>query len=298
MRDKVLRNCVTKLMLLGIGAMIPAPVLATELHRFPIDSLAEVIIQDGVQFDQQVSSDGNGSLRVIATKPTVVPLFEVSDIELENSRLIYQARVRTEGVEGQVYLEMWCHFAGHGEFFSRGLEDALSGTRDWKTLETPFFLRKGENPDLVKLNLVVQGSGTTWIDDVRLLKGPLALTSSMGGGKEGSEVHPWFDAARYAWIPGTCLGLLGGLIGTLAGMLAWRGKAKRWILGLEGVTLIASIALLVMGVVALLSGQPYGVWYGLSLPGMIGTLLLGWILPMTARVYRTAEQRRLSAEDL
>jgi hypothetical protein len=31
----------------------------------------------------------------------------------------------------------------------------------------------GENPDNVKLNFVVNGTGTIWIDDIRLLKGPL-----------------------------------------------------------------------------------------------------------------------------
>ncbi|MGZ3536392.1 MAG: hypothetical protein ACXU9K_14330, partial [Thermodesulfobacteriota bacterium] len=129
--------------------------------------------QSGVQFDKEVSSDGNGSLKITATEPTVVRLFELGDIDVENARLIYQAKVRTEGVEGQVYLEMWCHFAGKGEYFSRGLQTPLTGTTNWTTEETPFFLKKGENPDNVKLNLVINGKGTAWIDDIRVLKGPL-----------------------------------------------------------------------------------------------------------------------------
>jgi hypothetical protein len=107
------------------------------------------------------------------TKPTVIRLFEVRDLNVEDARLIYQARVRTENVQGQVYLEMWCHFPGKGEFFSRGLQSPLTGTTDWTTEETPFFLNKGENPDYVKLNLVINGKGTAWIDDIKLLKGPL-----------------------------------------------------------------------------------------------------------------------------
>jgi hypothetical protein len=47
------------------------------------------------------------------------------------------------------------------------------GTNNWSTIETPFFLKKGEKPDNVKLNLVVNGKGTAWIDDIVLLKGPL-----------------------------------------------------------------------------------------------------------------------------
>ncbi|MBI5025668.1 MAG: hypothetical protein HZC12_02860 [Nitrospirae bacterium] len=145
----------------------------TELQHFPIDSMQGIITQSGVQIDKQVSSDGKGSLRITVTEPTVVRLFEVGDIDIEDARLIYQARVRTEGVEGQVYLEMWCHFPGKGEFFSRGLQTPLTGTTGWTTEETPFFLKKGENPDNVKLNLVINGKGTAWIDDIRLLKGPL-----------------------------------------------------------------------------------------------------------------------------
>jgi hypothetical protein len=144
-----------------------------ELKKFPIDSLEGIMTQSGVQFDKEVSSDGNGSLKIIATEPTVVRLFELGDIDIENARLIYQAKVRTEGVEGQVFLEMWCHFPGKGEFFSRGLQTPLTGTTNWATEETPFFLKKGENPDNVKLNLVINGKGTAWIDDIRVLKGPL-----------------------------------------------------------------------------------------------------------------------------
>ena len=144
-----------------------------EIRRFPIDNLEGIITRSDVQMDRQISSDGNGSLRIIATQPRLVRLFETGDIDIEDARLIYQAKVRTEDVEGQVYLEMWCHFAGRGEFFSRGLQTPLSGTTDWTTGETPFFFKKGENPDNIKLNLIIKGKGTVWIDDIQLLKGPL-----------------------------------------------------------------------------------------------------------------------------
>jgi hypothetical protein len=40
-------------------------------------------------------------------------------------------------------------------------------------MQTPFFLKKGEKPERVKLNLVITGKGTAWIDGIRLIKGPL-----------------------------------------------------------------------------------------------------------------------------
>lgn len=145
----------------------------TVLKEFPVDNLNEIITQSGVGIVKNVSSDGNGSLRIVAKEPTIVRLFEVDDIDIDDARLIYQARVRTKDVEGQVYLEMWCHFPGKGEFFSRGLDSPLTGTTNWVTLQIPFFLKKGEEPDYVKLNIVINGTGTVWIDDVRLLKAPL-----------------------------------------------------------------------------------------------------------------------------
>jgi len=144
-----------------------------ELKRFPVDSLDGIITQSGTELDKDTSSDGRGSLRVVATGPNVVRLFEITDVDVENARLLYRAKLRSKQLEGQAYIEMWCHFPGKGEFFSRGLQSPVTGTMNWITAETPFFLKEGEKPDLIKLNLVVDGKGTVWIDDIRLLKGPL-----------------------------------------------------------------------------------------------------------------------------
>jgi hypothetical protein len=145
----------------------------TELKHFPIDSIDELISTSGGVIDNAVSTDGRGSLRVDAAPGrTVVLLFEIHDLNIDNARLVYQAKVRTENVEGLVYLEMWCGFTGLGESFSRNLDTPLSGTSNWTTMMAPFFLKKGEKPQYVKLNLVVEGKGTAWIDDVRLFKAP------------------------------------------------------------------------------------------------------------------------------
>lgn len=144
-----------------------------ELKRFPIDSLDGIITRSGAELDKDVSSDGKGSLRITARGPATIRLFKVDDIDVENARLTYQAKVRTRNVEGQVYLEMQCHFPEKGEIFSRNSKSAVTGTANWMTMETSCSLEKGERPDLIKLNLVIDGKGTVWIDDIRLIKGPL-----------------------------------------------------------------------------------------------------------------------------
>jgi len=165
--------CLIVLALLAFIAGCNGQASTAELAAYPADDLSSVLTKSGVETDPSITTDGHGSLRLTAAEPTTFRLYETGDIDIENARLIFQARIRTEGVEGQVYLEMWCHFAGKGEFFSRALHAPLSGTVEWTSQETPFFLRKGENPDNVKLNLVVNGKGTAWIDDIRLVRGSL-----------------------------------------------------------------------------------------------------------------------------
>jgi hypothetical protein len=158
---------------LGIVACSRPNEAAIELKHYPLDNLENVVVPSVGVLDEEITSDGKGAFKVLTTKPTVLKLFEVNDIDIEDAQLIYQARLKTEGVEGTVYLEMWCIFAEEGEFFSRGLQDPLSGSGDWTLRETPFFLQKGQNPDSVRLNVVIDGKGTVWVDEVRLLKAPL-----------------------------------------------------------------------------------------------------------------------------
>ncbi len=136
------------------------------VRSYPLRSMDGVLTQDGVAFDSSQSSDGNGSLRIDTAGS--VRLFETGDVDAEKSRLIYSAKLRTEKLDGRAYLEMWCSYPGHGEFFSRALHAPLTGTTGWISQQTPFVLQAGQDCDNVKLNVVVEGSGTVWIDDIRL----------------------------------------------------------------------------------------------------------------------------------
>jgi hypothetical protein len=167
---------VTRLVLAAACVLLPFISAAQDmevLKSYPMDSLEGLITQSDVSLDRDVSSDGKGSLKITATAPRIVRLFETGELNVDDARLIYQARLKTQDVKGRVFLEMWCHFPGKGEFFSRGLQNPLSGTTGWTTEETPFFLQKGQRPDNVKLNLVIDSGGVVWIDDIKLMKAPL-----------------------------------------------------------------------------------------------------------------------------
>jgi len=146
---------------------------SVELKHFVLNSVEDVRATTGVSFDRQTSSDGKGSIRVDAAEPMIVPLFEVTDVAIENAVLIYQASLQSQKLDGKAFLEMWVRVPGKGEFFSRGLDRPITGTTSWMTIATPFFLQAGQKPDLIRLNLVVQGQGRVWIDDIRLMRAPL-----------------------------------------------------------------------------------------------------------------------------
>jgi len=160
------------LMLLCLGCSRPAEEV-TLLRHVPLDGLEEILTRSQVVLDEDVSTDSGGSIRIHAPGPMVVRLVEVPIDGIDNARLIYQARLKSRELQGQAYLEMLCVFPDKGEFFSRGLDRPLSGTTEWVTEQTPFFLKKKEAPSLVKLNLVVTGQGVVWVDDIRLLLAPL-----------------------------------------------------------------------------------------------------------------------------
>jgi len=142
----------------------------SELKYFPINDLNGVITQTEIQIDKNISDDGNGSIRIEAAEPLVIQLYSIDDVSVEETQVVYEANVKSERLNGQAYLEMWCVFKDKGEYFSRGFDSVISETSDWKTIRTVFNLKKGEIPDQIKLNVVVNGIGTVWIDDIHLSK--------------------------------------------------------------------------------------------------------------------------------
>ena len=143
------------------------------IKKLPVDSSSEVIARKNVSTDNNISRDGNGSIRIDVIGTQTLPLFRLGNIDLEEAFLVYQAALRTEDLEGETFLEMNCFFQAKGEFFSRNHDSALSGTNDWTVRSTPFKLGAGQNPDVVELNIYVSGRGTVWIDEIKLLKRPL-----------------------------------------------------------------------------------------------------------------------------
>lgn len=70
-------------------------------------------------------------------------------------------------------------------------------------------------------------------------------------------------------IMGSGFGVLLGLLGAFAGIYGSKGKLKRLILSSAIILLFIGAIILLIGLIALLSKQPYHVWYPFVLVGGI-----------------------------
>jgi hypothetical protein len=139
------------------------------LHRLSLDDRSSLALE--IANDSAEKIEGAASLKITTGRPTTVCIGEATGLNVEAARLIFAARVKTD-LEGAAFLEMWVQ-VGEGNYFSKGLNDTIKGKTDWKTIQTPFFLQKGQRANKATLNLVINGKGTIWIDDAALTQAAL-----------------------------------------------------------------------------------------------------------------------------
>ena len=148
----------------------PKPVGPAEtIKRFSPDDA--VIANDNVGVNVDLD---DGAWKIEFAGIDTVALFEYPVEDVENCILTYRAKMKSEGLKGRSYQEMLCRLPDKGEFFSKGLDNPVIGNTDWKVYEVPFYLKKDQKPDLLKINVFGEGTGTVWIKDIEILKTPLA----------------------------------------------------------------------------------------------------------------------------
>ena len=149
--------------------LMVSPAYAEDLKKLSLDDASA--IGTTIHTDTQVKAEGKGSVKITTQWPTIICVGEVTGLNVENAKLLYKAKVKSD-LDGSAFLEMWVHVGG-GQYFSKGINDVVSQKTDWKIIQTPFLFQKGQRPDKVTLNLVINGKGTVWIDDIVLSKEPL-----------------------------------------------------------------------------------------------------------------------------
>lgn len=155
---------------LGLLLIAAGSAGAGELIRLPLDQ--PPAHRTEVSLDQTVKTEGRASLKVTTPGPASVCLAEVQGPDIDNALLIYRAKVKSQGLVGSAFLEMWVYLPDSGPFFGRGLHKAITGDSDWQDLEAIFQFRQGQRPSRITLNINISGAGTVWVDDIRLIKQP------------------------------------------------------------------------------------------------------------------------------
>jgi len=155
--------------LVTLLALVASLSRAEVLKTLALDDVDSV--SPKIEADADVKVEGSSSVRITARWPTTVHLGEFSSLDVENAKLVYSAKVKT-ALDGTAFLEMWAHVGG-GQYFSRGTHDSIAGESDWRIIQTPFVLQEGQKPDKLTLNLIINGTGTVWVDDIVLSKQPL-----------------------------------------------------------------------------------------------------------------------------
>ena len=204
---------------------------------------------------------------------------------IETNQYVVRGSVKYDAIVGEGYLELWSDFGDKGKFFTRSLSDwgalrKLKGTSSWREFELPFRADSGMHPKNLTLNVVLPSTGTVVVSQ------PIFVPVDTA-----SEWWTNQQAGLYGGVMGSCLGVLGAIVGCLAGLK----KARSITLGLFVAGLSASGVCLLMGLIAVVFRQPWHVYYPLLLIGVIGVGVLGGNLWNLLHRYRNDELRHMAA---
>jgi hypothetical protein len=243
------------------------------------------------------SQDGSPArLKIVNTAAgaTSIPLCEIESPTITTANYAVRGKIRYDNVVGTGYLEMWNHFPGGGQYFTRTLDTGgpmsqIKGTSSEREFILPFQMR-GPKPAPTKLviNLILNGPGTIEI-------GPLELIPI--DGMTVTNGADWWSGSTGGLVGGfggAFMGLMGAVIGTLTGL----GKGKKVVLALSGFIAVTGVFSLIWGIVAVSSGQSYNVYYPLLFMGGMMIIAGTTCLCLAPGKFRSHELRRMQAMDL
>ena len=177
--EVVMRRVVLSLLSIAVTAALTAGGCGrgpAEVASFPVDGDQDIVDRGGenVAFDREESADGGGSLRAESERPRTVRLYEIRNPRgLEGRLIVLTAQVKSVGVHGRVFPELWINAAGRNEVQARNPAGVIGKTRNWTPVRIEYRCEQGERPDLLRVNLVIDGFGRAWIDDIRITSEPL-----------------------------------------------------------------------------------------------------------------------------
>jgi hypothetical protein len=274
---------------------------------------APFVVADGVARFLSTKSILEGTVKV-ENEQSVWKSETIKTLEYRPTTSIYVVRgeVQFHDIEGKPYLEMWNIMPDGNRYFSRHEivgsaknewdknvwgRRIRTETSGWHEFELPFNLLHYQPQSVtLEINVVMPGKGMIevsglTISDVRMMRSDVSTPAA----------GEWFDGATagiIGGIVGTACGIYGAALGSLAGFLIPRGRGRKFLLGMIVCTNIIGITSILIGISALLLGQPYHVWYGFVLLGGIFVFVFFPFFFVIPNAYRQAELRRMQALDM
>jgi hypothetical protein len=233
----------------------------------------------------EVVSDGSLSLRSPGKDGLNVTLTEIGSPGITRDRYVVRGRVRYRGVEGNGYLEMWNVFGDGGRYFTRTLGDSgplqkISGSSEWREFGLYFDATGAKAPvEKLVIGLVLPGAGEVSLSDMTLVE--------LDGGA------PLNDAGRWGGVAGAVIGVIGALLGSLAGA----GRARNFVLFGMKAMMVAGAVGLALGLFAIARSAPYQTYYPLLLLSAVAFAVPAFSLPGIRKRYEEIELRRMRALD-
>lgn len=281
--------------------------LATLALLLSVESQAEEVLRT-VSFSSDADTLVAGeileddTLRVTADpeQPFQV-LIELSDPGITSPVYALKGMIRYTGIEGEGYLQLSNDFGEQGVFYTKTVAEegplqTLSGKSAWRTFILPFQVSPGDKaeeavltPRKLSLGLYLPGSGSVTIRDLSL--------HQYSRGEDPLHADGLWFSGRTAGIFGGIAGTLIGIWGAIIGMLASRGKARGVVVGSANALIVVGIVILLLGLVALIAGQPYAVYYSLLLIGVLLLVVVGGIRRVLPRRYEAIELKKMQAMD-
>lgn len=156
-------------------AILETPLQAV---RFQPDILQESLEGTAIraQIEPATHAQGTSSVRLSAEQPGqhLVSVARLENLDWQNLHaLVYRAKLRTQNLHGQAALGMSVYIQGEMPAESaQNVETSLTRDTfpDWTPAESLYLLKPGQRIGQLELFLVLNGTGTVWVQDAQLLE--------------------------------------------------------------------------------------------------------------------------------
>ena len=230
----------------------------------------------GAGADQLVTVTGSAN-------PTNTVVLDLQNPSLPHHQYLLKSKIKFENVKGDGYLEMLNYFESGGPYFTRTLATTgqlgkITGTSDFREIALPFNASNGVLPKRITVAVVLPGEGKVTIK-------PFV-----------TEQWTTFSLLTYeSGLLGAIVGGICGLLGGFFGVMAAIPPLRRYMFPFGIFVAGCSVIMLIVGLVFLCTGQPWGLWYPLVLVGILGTVIFGVNAFVARHRLMADESRRIAA---